>query len=241
MKKNRLTFIIVIAILAIFFIVTIIFSLTGKKKAALPAGTHGAVVKEVLQTGDYTYLNVDEDGKTFWMAISSAETKPGDSVYFTRSMEMKDFKSRELNRTFASILFVDDPSPTLRKPEPPANRQMTPQKVAVKKWSEVSVTVPKGGITLEQLYKSPGNYAGKPAIIRGVVTRFNSQIMNKNWAHIQDGTEFGGKFDLTVTTRDSLVVGQQATFTGTISMGKDFGAGYFYEVIMEEAKISDVK
>jgi hypothetical protein len=65
--------------------------------------------------------------------------------------------------------------------------------------------------------------------------------MSKNWVHLQDGTEFGGKFDLTVTTQDSAIVGQQATFTGTIAMGKDFGAGYFYDVLMEDAKASDIK
>ena len=241
MKKNKTAFIVIIALLGIVFLATIIFQLTGKKKATLPPGVHGIVATEVLQTNDYTYVNATEGDKKFWMAIVSTDLKPGDSLYYSRAMEMKNFKSRELDRTFESIFFVDDPSRTLSKPQAQPTQARTPGKVEVKKWSEVNVTVPKGGITLEQLYKNPGDYADRMVVVRGVVTRFNSQIMKKNWIHIQDGTEFSDKYDLTITTLDSVAVGAQATFTGRIGLGKDFGAGYYYDVIMEDAKASDIK
>jgi len=64
--------------------------------------------------------------------------------------------------------------------------------------------------------------------------------MNKNWLHIQDGTDNSGKFDLAVTTKDSLAVGNTATFKGIITLGKDFGYGYFYDVIMEDAAATDI-
>lgn len=239
MNRNKTIFIVVIALLGIAFIITLFVSLPAKKKANLPPGVHGVMVTEVLQTNNYTYLNVKEEDRVYWMAINAAEIAVGDSLYFKNSMEMKDFKSRELNRTFPLILFVDDAMKSLAPP--PSQRMTTPQKVAVKKWSEVEVTVPKGGIALEELFRNIGNYAGKRVTIRGVVTRYNSEIMNRNWVHLQDGTEFEGKFDLTVTTHDSLVVGQQATFTGVISLNKDFGSGYTYDVMMEEAEAADVK
>jgi biopolymer transport protein ExbD len=241
MSKNKLTITIILVILAIFFIVTVFYRSGSKTKANLPPGTHGVKVTEVVQTSNYTYLQVQENDQQFWIAIVSSETKPGDSLYYTKAMEMKNFKSKELNRTFASIYFVEDASPVLITSAKQQQQPLTPQKVPLKRWTEISVDVPKGGITIGELYKSPGNFTGKTVSIRGVVVRFNSQIMNKNWVHIQDGTDFSEKFDLTVTTADSVAVGKTATFSGTITLGKDFGSGYYYDVIMESAKVTDIK
>ena len=240
MNKSKIIFIVVLVLLGAFFVVTIIYSSTEKTKATLPPGMHGVVVTEVIQTSNYTYLQVAEEANKFWIAVVKSDTKPGDSVYYSKASEMKDFKSRELGRTFPSIFFVDDPSNRLITAQP-ATQALTPKKVEIKRWSEVSVETPKGGITLAGLFSNPGGYAGKPVMIRGVVVRFNSQIMNKNWVHIQDGTDFGTKFDLTVTTNDSVAVGQTATFQGIIALNKDFGSGYTYDVIMEEAKATDIK
>jgi hypothetical protein len=241
MNRKKIIVTIVLVLLGVFFVLTTCYRNDKKDKAVLPPGTHGVSVTEVIQTSNYTYLQVEENDKKFWIAIIKTEAKPGDSVYYTKSAEMKDFKSRELNRTFPSIYFVDDPSNKLVAATKPVPQSMTPKKVEIKRWTDLSVTTPKGGITLADLYKSPANYSGKTVIIRGVVVRYNSQIMNKNWVHIQDGTDFSDKFDLAITTGDSLVVGQTATFKGIISLNKDFGAGYTYDVIMELAKASDIK
>jgi hypothetical protein len=240
MNKSKLIFIIVLVILGAFFVVTIIYSSSEKKKTTLPPGMHGVLVTEVIQTSNYTYLQVEENANKFWIAVVKSDSKPGDSVYYSKASEMKDFKSRELNRTFASIFFVDDPSSQLIK-EQPATQALTAKKVEIKRWTEVAVETPKGGITIAGLYGNPGGYAGKSVTIRGVVVRFNSQIMNKNWIHIQDGTDFSDRFDLTVTTKDSVAVGTTATFTGVIALNRDFGHGYTYDVIMEEAKATDIK
>jgi hypothetical protein len=62
--------------------------------------------------------------------------------------------------------------------------------------------------------------------------------MKKNWIHLQDGTDFSGKFDLAVTTDSEVKVGDNITVEGVITLDKDFGFGYFYEVLMEDAKIN---
>ena len=64
-------------------------------------------------------------------------------------------------------------------------------------------------------------------------------IMGKNWMHLQDGTGDAekGTHDLVVTSQDSAGVGDVVTVKGTVYVNKDFGAGYKYEVIMEEASI----
>ena len=68
---------------------------------------HKVLVKEVLQTTSYTYLQVEESGKLQWLAIPKMEASKGETYYFQGGMEMVDFKSKELNRIFSSILFLD--------------------------------------------------------------------------------------------------------------------------------------
>jgi hypothetical protein len=242
MNRNKIIITIVLLLLAVLFIVTTCYRGDSKSNVKnLPPGTHGVSVTEVIQTTNYTYLHVEENGIKFWIAVVKAETKPGDSVYYKNAYEMKDFVSKELGRTFPSIFFVQDNSSTLTAADNSTPPGMTAKKGEIKRWSEISVETPKGGITIAELYKNAGNFAGKTVIIRGVVVKYNPQIMNKNWVHIQDGTDNSGKFDLTVTTTDSMAVGKKATFTGIIALNKDFGSGYFYDLIMEEAKASDIK
>ena len=92
-------------------------------------------------------------------------------------------------------------------------------------------------ITIENLFANKNNFAGKTVSIKGIVVRVNEEIMNRNWTHIQDGTEYDGMFDLTVTTNQNVKEGDTITFRGEIAIDKDFGFGYFYDIIMENAQI----
>lgn len=230
---------------AIFSLFIILLSMTAcnqdkKNQTAgdLPPGTHAVDVIEVVQTSNYTYLQVFENDQKFWIAITRAEAKTGDVLYFTNAMEMKDFKSKELNRTFPSILFVNDPSTT-----PPTAKKMSqsPGKITAGRLTDITVEPLKDGVTISEIFKDKANFAEKSVKIRGVVVKYNQNIMGKNWAHIQDGTESGGSYDLTVTTMDVLEEGNVVTFEGKIHLDKDFGAGYLYDVIMEDAKAIEIK
>lgn len=94
-----------------------------------------------------------------------------------------------------------------------------------------------GCTTIAKLMENKKSESGKVIRVKGSVTKFNPQIMGKNWVHIQDGSEFSGTFDLTITTNLEVVVGQIVTFEGKIALDKDFGYGYSYNVLMEEGKI----
>jgi CRISPR/Cas system CMR subunit Cmr6 (Cas7 group RAMP superfamily) len=80
------------------------------------------------------------------------------------------------------------------------------------------------------------SYSGKVVKIKGKVTKFNPAIMEKNWVHIQDGTDFRNEFDITVTTNVFVTVGDTITFEGKIALDQDFGYGYVYKVLMEDGK-----
>ena len=78
---------------------------------------------------------------------------------------------------------------------------------------------------------------GKKVKIRGEVVKYSEAIMNTNWVHIQDGTSFNDKYDLTITTKMAANVQDIVTFEGVVVLNKDFGYGYFYEVLIENAAI----
>jgi hypothetical protein len=92
-------------------------------------------------------------------------------------------------------------------------------------------------ITIGRLVADKKSFSGKKIRVKGVVTKVNEAIMDKNWIHIQDGTEAEGAFDLTVTSTQAVSVGDTVTFEGKIALDKDFGYGYFYNIIMEEGEL----
>jgi hypothetical protein len=102
--------------------------------------------------------------------------------------------------------------------------------------ANVTIEPCEGCIKISDLFANKKSYAGKSVKIKGQVTKFNPEIMGKNWVHIQDGSEFQGEFDLTVTTDIQTSVGATITFEGKIVLDKDFGYGYIYNVLMEDAK-----
>lgn len=93
-----------------------------------------------------------------------------------------------------------------------------------------------GCTSISSLLSNKQSFSGKVIRVKGQVTKFNPEIMGKNWVHIQDGSEFQGGFDLTITTDKKVSLGDTVTFVGKIVLDKDFGYGYFYNVLMEEGK-----
>lgn len=104
---------------------------------------------------------------------------------------------------------------------------------------KVNVTIEpgEGCIKISDLLANKKSYSKKTIKVKGQVTKFNPQIMGKNWIHIQDGSEFEGGYDLTITSNQQVAVGDIITFEGKIVLDKDFGYGYFYNVLMEDGKV----
>lgn len=231
----------------------------GKKEGGSPAANDGkVVVQEVLQVTQYTYARVLVDGKEVWLAGPKSELKKGERVNFSGGMEMKNFKSKELDRTFDSIFFInsfaDQPEAadmaamaeagTMANPHgkggmgtsggeggmgTPQRPALTPQQLTIEKAA--------GGITVAELYANPKAFDQKSVTIRGKVVKVNEGIMDRNWLHLQDGTRHGEDFDLTVTSTESAQTDETITVRGKIALNKDFGYGYSYKILLEEARI----
>jgi len=200
------------------------------------------VVGDVLQASSYTYLLVNEKSQQYWMAVTSADIEKGKTYFFTESMEMRDFHSKELDRTFDLILFVGNLS---NKPIPAQGASMQPSKAmphtntkTTPTKQDINIKPADGSVALVEIFNTPDAYAGKTVKVTGQVTKYNSGIMGKNWVHIQDGSANEDFFDLTITTKDEVAVGDVVIFEGVITLNKDLGSGYFFKILMEDAKAS---
>jgi hypothetical protein len=159
-------------------------------------------------------------------------------LYYSQGMEMKDFHSEALNRTFPSVYFVQDISPNL---QPGKILTSVHQQVNSSQREKISVEPLGDGRTIAQIYSHKDELSGKMVKIRGKVVKYNPGIMSRNWIHIQDGTESNGNFDLLITSKDDTALGQIVIVEGKVVLNKDFGAGYSYNVLVEDAKILSAK
>ncbi|MBA4251169.1 MAG: DNA-binding protein [Chlorobiaceae bacterium] len=212
----------------------------GKEKETpkeLPAGVRAVTVVSTQDAAGYTYVEGEENGVEIWLATTPMEVKKGETIYFSRAMEMKDFKSEELNKTFASLLFVEDASKT---PELGISKDvmgtMHSQASKTEKISEV-ITPLAGGKTVAEMITGAESLNGQTVKFRGKAVKVNEGIMDLNWIHIQDGTAAGDAFSIVATSNDLVTVGQIVTVEGTLVTNKDFGSGYVYKYIVEKAKI----
>lgn len=198
-----------------------------------------AEIVEVVQATNYTYLQVKENGEQFWMAIEhDGQLLAGEKIYYAEAMLMENFESKELGKTFDKIYFVNKISKNPIDKQAEWFKESHNSQSTGGRMTEVEVE-PLNGFSIEKLYAEKADYAGKSVKIKGIVVRFNEKIMDSNWVHLQDGSgsKDANNFDLTITTQDKVALGDTVVFEGTITLDKDFGAGYFYPVIMENGSV----
>lgn len=97
-----------------------------------------------------------------------------------------------------------------------------------------------GGKTVAEVYAEKDALAGTKVTLRGKVVKANAGIMGKDWLHVRDGSGEDGTNDLTLTTNSTPLpqVGDTVLVTGTVVLDKDFGMGYQYPVMIEDAAVT---
>ena len=63
-------------------------------------------VLEAMHVAGYTYVRVDADGESIWIAGPHTEVNEGEVVSWTPGPVMRDFESTTLGRTFEAIVFA---------------------------------------------------------------------------------------------------------------------------------------
>lgn len=201
----------------------------------------GKILKS-MDSGGYTYIHLrKKDGRKQWVAIPKTKVTVGKNIDLVSGEEFKNFESKTLNRTFDSIVFSLGPVPKKGKDGVQAGLATpgsTGAMVAAEKMS-VAKAPGKNTYTVAELFAQKGTLNGKKVVVRGKVVKVVPRIMKMNWIHLQDGTGSAGKknHDLVVKTKALPAMGETVTVSGTLLKDKDYGSGYKYDVLIDEADI----
>ncbi|HEX8988501.1 MAG TPA: hypothetical protein VF816_11100 [Rhodocyclaceae bacterium] len=199
-------------------------------------------VLEVKDVESYSYLRLKtKDGET-WAAVERAALKPGAKVTIENATMMTNFESKSLKRSFPSIWFGNlagaggaASADAMAKAH---GGMMSKPAAAVADVNVAKATGPDAR-TVAEIVSKRAELKDKAVTIRGKVVKYNAGIMGKNWVHLRDGSgkEADGSNDLLVTTADATQVGAVVVARGTVRTDKDFGAGYAYKVLVEDASL----
>jgi hypothetical protein len=197
------------------------------------------VAGEVMQAEKYTYVQVtDEAGEQYWVAVPSQSIESGVTYYYKGGLLKRNFESKEFNRVFETLYLIAGLSNHPLGEESSALDQAFAKLQQAESPSENTQVDPiEGSISLADLFSNPKKFEGKTVVVQGKCVKVNNQIMGRNWIHIQDGSGENENLDLTVTTSSVVEIGSVVTIEGTIALNRDFGAGYRYNVIMEDARL----
>jgi hypothetical protein len=215
-------------------------------RAGIVSGSWTGEVIETVNTAGYTYVHFDTGKETVWAAAPKFAVEVGETVTISNPSPMANYQSRTLGRTFEFIYFVanvevkgaEGKSAELPSGKPP---WMSAGQGAAAKEVEVDLSGIErapGGKTVEELYAAKADLAGQEIVVRGKVVKLISGVMGKNWLHVMDGTGAPGSDDLTVTTDATVEIGSTVLVRGTVTADRDFGAGYEYELIVEDAEVT---
>jgi len=95
--------------------------------------------------------------------------------------------------------------------------------------------------TVAALNQEKATFAGQTISAKGKVVKVNNGIMGRNFVHVQDGTGDANSNNLVVTSNQTASVGDTVTISGVVVVNRDFGSGYAYPLLIEEASITVAK
>ena len=234
--------------------------------APAPQPVTGKVL-ETMDSSGYTYLKVATDAGEKWVAVNQTPVKVGEEVTYIDGMVMQNFFSKSLNRTFPEVIFssglvgkdaVAQSMPPAGKAEdsfskalssegtapPQALGDMMGSQKAIVPFAEIKVDKAPGdnSYTVAEIFNKAAELNGKTVVVRGKVMKVSPRIMGRNWIHIQDGTGNPAEntHDLVITTsQDAQADWDIITMEGVLAANKDFGSGYKYAAIIEDAKLKN--
>jgi len=221
----------------------------GKKSSIF----YGKVL-EIKPAMGYKYLKIQEQGKQTWVAIANAPVKVGDKIGFDKKTMMKDFKSKSLDQEFKEIYFASDVYLPEKTTKPKSMKEMLGLGAVATKDPHASMGrgisvepkdetpakpfIKKDTYTVEEIHMWRKNLKDQIITLAGTVFKVSHGIMKRDWVHIGDGSGNEKKLtdDLVFTaTSTTIKSGDKILAKGKVIVDKDFGYGYFYKVIIENA------
>jgi len=225
---------------------------TESRPVAQAAGQNriAGTVLETFDAQSYSYVRFETAAGEAWAAVPKASLEIGSQIVIVNPQKMSDFESKTLGRKFDTIYFgtlegQGASSPMAMDGANPHGAMQSGMGGAVTPPDanaaliEVAKAEGANGRTVAELFAERGDLSGKTVALRGKVVKYNAGIMGRNWIHLQDGTGDAstGTYDITVTSSNTTAVGEIILVQGTVVLDKDFGAGYRYDVIVEDASV----
>jgi len=236
----------------------------GMEAAAPTAAPVTGTVLEAMDASGYTYIKVATDAGEKWVAVNQTSVTVGEEISYMDGMVMQNFSSKALDRTFPEIIFSGGlvgagATPQATPPAsgtgaesfsqalssetaPPGAEMITGSQKAVVPFAEINVEKAPGenSYTVAEIFSKAAELNGKSVVVRGKVMKVSPRIMGRNWIHIQDGTGNPDEntHDLVITTSvEPDADWDIITMEGILAANKDFGSGYSYAALIEDANL----
>ena len=221
-------------------------------------------VMETKDVSPYTYVRLlDGAGNEIWAAVPETQLEIGEQIALQDTVVMNNFSSKTLNRTFESIIFAArlvrgsgngavstpadagsssaDVAQSSGNPHGMASSSSGGSSRAIASFAGVKVekSAAENGYTVGELFDKAAELNNRKVTVKGMVVKISPNIMGKNWIHIQDGTGDPSKntHDLVVTSQALAEKGSIVSLEGVLAADKDFGFGYRYDVLIEDAVV----
>ncbi len=242
-----------IVVLFILFFVAPELSAEDVKDVKRPEEkSHIGTVTYTKDTGNYTYIKLDEQGKEVWLATSTLKVSVGDKVEYIGGLLMKDFHSKAMDKTFDFILLVtrvrilNEDSLKDKQPIPSEDAKRPDEYHKNLSENKSTLSIPKSGEiekaedgkTIEEIFSERKQLKDKVVTVRAKVMKVSKNILGKNWVALQDGTGVLPDNRLIATTLESVNIGDIITAKGIIRTDVDIGTDYKYKVLLEDAKFT---
>ncbi|MEI6051075.1 MAG: hypothetical protein WCQ44_00090 [Opitutaceae bacterium] len=210
---------------------------TNTTVIAATAGNLAGKVVETMDAATYTYALIDTGTARAWVAAPQFIVKVGDTLAVADAMPMNQYRSKTLNRTFEVVYFSGNVRVNGKPAIATAAAANTATASAGKAANLTNIPRAPNGQTVAEILEGKNKFAGQPIAVRARVVKYNAQILGKNWVHLRDGSGAEGTNDLTVTTNVEVKVGDLVLVTGKLATNRDFGSGYTYAAIVEDAVV----
>jgi len=171
--------------------------------------------------------------------------KTFDSIVFSAGLAKKQetpssssAPAKAGSNSFAAALAAEQQtSPTM----PAAGASSGGSGGAVAPMEEVTVAKALGdnAYRVGEIFDKAMELQGRKVRVHGKVVKVSTAIMGRNWVHLQDGSgdPLKNSHDLVVTGELAPEIGTIVLIEGILAADKDFGAGYSYAAIVEQAAI----
>lgn len=202
---------------------------------------HQVTVEETIPTSKYLYLRVREGDREYWAATAKSDIEAGETYYYNEALIKTGFESVEMERVFDTIYLITklvpeahggSMEPLKEVAQPPAEARDGDSK---RKFHSSPVAGKATRLSIAELLEDPAAYEGAVVELTATCTKINEGILQRNWLHLADGTADGQ--DLVVTSADAVDPGSEITLRAVVRLNKDFGAGYAYDVLLEDGVI----